>query len=319
MCRAIADAIALDEVKDIRSTAAQLEAAARVAKNTEAEQKVREIRIRAERRMGELLAELPKTTPQERAERANATQGRRSPEAAENVSSPYAQALADNDITTQEASRYKKVAKMPTAEFEASLVPKPKKASAPRRPKPEPVRRTDEDATKLSAALVLDTGATLKEAAETAGLASEQTVKTAVAEEVGARKTLASLEIDPGTLSLTAKQKLAALELRLTKGAERTLAQWRAGFDAEVREKVEARVAERLAMLKASQAEAIAERDNYRKLTNDWKPIYTVDEWKLLAKVAHPDRQNAVTEQERNEAVALLNVKRAALTKEKAR
>src|SRR3546814_8431498 len=55
-CRAIAEAKAVDEVKGIRDTAEALRAAARVAGNRQAEIDMAEIRIRAERRVGELLA-----------------------------------------------------------------------------------------------------------------------------------------------------------------------------------------------------------------------------------------------------------------------
>jgi hypothetical protein len=47
MCRAIAETHAIDEVKDIRDKAMALEAYARQAKNFEAEDRCKEIRIRA--------------------------------------------------------------------------------------------------------------------------------------------------------------------------------------------------------------------------------------------------------------------------------
>jgi hypothetical protein len=57
MCRAIAEAHAVDEVKDIRDKAMALEHYARQARNTEAERQAIQIRLRAEQRCGELLGE----------------------------------------------------------------------------------------------------------------------------------------------------------------------------------------------------------------------------------------------------------------------
>jgi len=60
MCSAIAECHRVDEVKDIRNKARALEVYAALAKDTEAEYKVCRIRIRAERRAGELLKETQK-------------------------------------------------------------------------------------------------------------------------------------------------------------------------------------------------------------------------------------------------------------------
>ena len=58
MCRAIAEAHAVDEVKDIRDKARAIEMYARQAQNTEAERQAAEIRFRAERKCGELTTSL---------------------------------------------------------------------------------------------------------------------------------------------------------------------------------------------------------------------------------------------------------------------
>lgn len=55
-CRAIAEAKAVDELKSIHDTARAMAAAARIANNKQAEADMMEIRFRAERRLGELMA-----------------------------------------------------------------------------------------------------------------------------------------------------------------------------------------------------------------------------------------------------------------------
>lgn len=59
-CKAIAEAKRIDEVKLIRDKAEALRAAAKIAKNRQAEIDLAEIRFRAEIRLGELLREIPR-------------------------------------------------------------------------------------------------------------------------------------------------------------------------------------------------------------------------------------------------------------------
>ena len=56
-CRALAEAVTADEVMAVRIEAQALEALARVAKNLDVEIAGRKLRVRAETRLGEMLAE----------------------------------------------------------------------------------------------------------------------------------------------------------------------------------------------------------------------------------------------------------------------
>src|ERR1041385_1275040 len=60
MCRAIAAAYEVDEVKDVRDQTLAVEGYSRQAKNIEAERRACEVRLRAERKVGALLSEMEK-------------------------------------------------------------------------------------------------------------------------------------------------------------------------------------------------------------------------------------------------------------------
>jgi hypothetical protein len=111
MCRAIQAAHSLDEILLIRTRAAQLKAVAKIAKNFDAERQCREIRLRAERRAGELSAKIEKA--------AGRPGKNNSPHCAENLSKQTA--LENIGISTQQASEWERLAAMPEDEFEASL------------------------------------------------------------------------------------------------------------------------------------------------------------------------------------------------------
>jgi hypothetical protein len=124
MCRAIAECHAVDEVLDVKDKARALEVYAMQVRNIDAERKACDVRLRAERRVGELLKELQRATPQT----ANPTganghedtsnSGTRPPTPAP---SPYAEALQHNGISRQSAHRYQQLAEVPQATFEEAL------------------------------------------------------------------------------------------------------------------------------------------------------------------------------------------------------
>lgn len=106
---ALAECHRVDEVKDIRDKAEAMAAYARQAKDSELIQYATEIKVRAERRCGELLARVERATP-----------GR----PAANTSKPetnYQQALRTNEIPHATADRYQQLAAMPAEHFETAV------------------------------------------------------------------------------------------------------------------------------------------------------------------------------------------------------
>lgn len=105
---ALAEAHRVDEVKNIRDKAEAMAAYARQAKDQELIQYATEIKVRAERRCGELLAST---------ERAPA--GRKGNRSDDTTDSPPT--LADMGLTKDESSRYQQLAAMPAEHFETAV------------------------------------------------------------------------------------------------------------------------------------------------------------------------------------------------------
>jgi hypothetical protein len=121
MCRAIAEAHQVDEVKDIRDKALALERYAQQAMNMEAERKACEIRLRAERRAGELLKE-----KQDAGEMATRGGDQKSMSRDTTLILPT---LSDVGISRDQASKWKKLASVPEEQFEDALRDPEKKPS----------------------------------------------------------------------------------------------------------------------------------------------------------------------------------------------
>jgi hypothetical protein len=110
MCRAIDAAYQVDEVKNIRDTAIALETYARQARNIEAERQACEIRIRAERKAGQLSAKLEKSKGgQPKKNSSHRTKGSK------------AQQLADAGISKDQAHQWEKLAKIADKDFEQQM------------------------------------------------------------------------------------------------------------------------------------------------------------------------------------------------------
>lgn len=107
---ALAEAHRVDEVKDIRDKAEAMAAYARQAKDSELIQYATEIKVRAERRCGELLA----TT-----EKNRGAQGIGKSAVERSDSTPPT--LSEMGLTRDESSRYQQLAAMPAEHFETAV------------------------------------------------------------------------------------------------------------------------------------------------------------------------------------------------------
>lgn len=118
MCSAIAACHAIDEVMNIHDKARALEVYAMQAKNTEAEQKACEIRLRAERKAGQMLQAMDK---------ARGGGDQKSDHRSHCVTGDLT--LAAQGISKNQSSRWQKLAAIPEADFEATFAQPGKKPS----------------------------------------------------------------------------------------------------------------------------------------------------------------------------------------------
>jgi hypothetical protein len=138
---ALAEAHRVDEVKDIRDKAVAMQAYARQAKDSTLITQATEIRMRAERRAGELLIEM-----EDRGERRAHSQRSRG------ATSALPPKLADLGINKTQSSRWQRLAALAPDTFEAKVEGASKRASdgiAHRFIKEEHVKRTKERHAKI--------------------------------------------------------------------------------------------------------------------------------------------------------------------------
>ncbi len=109
-CRAVAACVRFDEAKEIRNKAEAIRVYAKQINNPQLESDAWAIRKRAERRCGELSADLDKAQGA-RTDKLLATTGKKS----------KAKALADAGISTSSAHRYEKLARVPEDEWETLI------------------------------------------------------------------------------------------------------------------------------------------------------------------------------------------------------
>lgn len=123
-CRAVAECVAVDEVKDLHDKAAAMLAYGRMAKDKTLQSDASEIALRAERRLGELLA-AQKTDGglNSGAKLMGALPGANDGSTAV-VNHDRRPKLADAGISKDLSSRAQKIAAVPEAQFEAELAAK---------------------------------------------------------------------------------------------------------------------------------------------------------------------------------------------------
>jgi hypothetical protein len=111
--QALAEAVRVDEVKDIRDKAVAMEVYAKRAEDPTLLAHAAEIRRRAERRLGELMAEQPKAKP------SGSNQHRKVDRVSEKPDAPVT--LDQVGIDKNLASRARKAAALPPEKFEATI------------------------------------------------------------------------------------------------------------------------------------------------------------------------------------------------------
>jgi hypothetical protein len=115
MCHAIAEAHAIDEVRHIHNNVVAVQAYAHQARNFEIEQMAAEIRVRAEIRAGELLAEMKRLGFRETGRPPKGTK----------IGAPTSRVkLSDMGITRTESTKWQRLAKIPKPQIERLLADK---------------------------------------------------------------------------------------------------------------------------------------------------------------------------------------------------
>jgi len=119
--RALSEAVAVDEVKDLRDKADAMRIYAMQAKNKDMEVDAAEIRIRAERRLGELIAAQKQTGGLNRGASVSGAKAGANDGSSAVVTNDRRPKLADVGVSKDLSSRAQKLAAVPEEEFESEV------------------------------------------------------------------------------------------------------------------------------------------------------------------------------------------------------
>lgn len=117
--QALAEAHRVDEVKDVRDKAAAMELYARQSKDTQMMQMAAEIKIRAERRLGEMIREQKETVGLNTGAKGNP--GGQGARLCGSEAEPHKPTLAEVGIDKKLSSRAQKLAAIPEEHFETAI------------------------------------------------------------------------------------------------------------------------------------------------------------------------------------------------------
>lgn len=271
--RQLAAAKTVDEVKKVIATADMMMRAAKEMKEERAqtEADARELRLRAERRLGEMMKATPPApnAGQQRAQGTLGNQYKSSDKGFQKTHISQVEAGIDKNL----ANRARKAVALNEQEFEEMILDvregggkKKHNRNTPRDPEMTEAKK------EAIGQFVLD-GKTQKEAVAAFGLSSVQPVKLAVEYELGRR----NAPIDPETLPKSAQEKLQ----RAIKQAVRKL---EAEYDGRIRDGIKQAIEETVLPHYNKKME------EYEEVIKARKGVMTTDEYRLILSCLHPDQ-----------------------------
>ena len=173
-----------------------------------------------------------------------------------------------------------------------------KRVTKKSKPTPRP-RKNSPEAETNAAALVLDQGKSLEQAATETGVGSVQVLKVAVAREQGRRQGRAEPQIDPATLSISAQEKLAIatrqMERRLQASYDETV---RVGIVDGTKEYLESYVIPHYAELEKRYRDIVDSRT---------RGIMDRKTYRLILSCLHTDSRQSASDEKLNEAFNLFS------------